>query len=91
MLTPGDGHFDADQAALLDAIAESSGDAIVAKTLSGIVTRWSRAAERIYGHDARDQVLVHVARMLTDRVRDGSPAAPGSRASTTTPRRPPRS
>jgi len=56
MLTPEPGHFDAPEATLLAAIADSSDDAIVATTLSGIVTRWSPAAERIYGYEAEEMV-----------------------------------
>jgi diguanylate cyclase (GGDEF)-like protein/PAS domain S-box-containing protein len=56
MLTPEDGQFHAPEAALLAAIADSSDDAIVATTLSGIVARWSPAAERIYGYEAEEMV-----------------------------------
>lgn len=52
MVTPEDGQCHAPDGALLAAIADSSDDAIVATTLSGIVTRWSPAAERIYGYEA---------------------------------------
>jgi PAS domain S-box-containing protein len=40
----------------LAAIVESSEDAIIAKTLNGIITAWNSGATRMFGHDDREAV-----------------------------------
>jgi PAS domain S-box-containing protein len=68
--------------ARLAAIVQSSDDAIIGKTLAGIVTSWNRGAEKIYGYSAQEAVGRHISFLappesvdemaqLMERVRQG--------------------
>jgi PAS domain S-box-containing protein len=50
--------------ARLAAIVESSDDAIVAKTLEGVITAWNRGAEEIFGYTAAEAVGQHITLII---------------------------
>ncbi len=46
------------------AIVESSDDAIVGKTLDGIITSWNAAAERLFGYSTEEAVGKHITLII---------------------------
>ncbi|MDX1953150.1 MAG: PAS domain S-box protein [Verrucomicrobiota bacterium] len=59
--------------AIYVAIVDSSDDAIISKTLDGIVTTWNKAAEKIFGYSAAEMVGQSITRIFPeDRLHEES-------------------
>ncbi len=54
----------------LTAIIESADDAIISKTLDGVITSWNKGAERIFGYTAEEAIGRHVSLLIPDDLQD---------------------
>jgi PAS domain S-box-containing protein len=61
----------------LAAIVRDSDDAIIGKTLEGIITSWNGGAERIYGYTAEEAIGRTVAMLVPPDREDELPDIPG--------------
>jgi PAS domain S-box-containing protein len=57
-------------AARLAALVATAQDAIIGKTLDGVITSWNRAAERMFGYTAAEIVGQSIMRIVPDDRRD---------------------
>ena len=50
----------------LAALVNSSGEAIIGKTLDGIITSWNRSAERIFGYSVEEAIGKHISMLFPE-------------------------
>ncbi|MEO8623707.1 MAG: PAS domain S-box protein, partial [bacterium] len=65
-----DGMWMLNAAAWLSAIVESSDDAIIGKTLDGIIRSWNSGATRLFGYSAEEAIGQSILMLLPEALRD---------------------
>jgi len=60
--------------ARLAAVVENSDDAIITKTLDGVITSWNPGAQRIFGYTAEEMIGKPVTTLIPDNHLDEEPA-----------------
>jgi PAS domain S-box-containing protein len=58
----------------LAALIESADDAIISKTLDGVITSWNKGAERIFGYLAEEVIGKSITILIPENLLDEEPA-----------------